>query len=898
MRAVSRRTLGIGWRLLRHVVPCAGGAVVLVLLTGVTVAPVAAGSPASPAKTVRASSSGPLYTWFEGERRVSARLSSQEVAVFAHPATRRGESAPRLFRVTKRAGEKAEATFERVRRRLLSDRAVARIGAVLYRGAPARENRLITTGELIVCFRDGVGDAERRTLLAAQGLKVVRGFGFAPSALLARSASPLGVFAAAEALRESSRVAWTSPSFFRVRATRALPNDLLFSRQWHLLSTGALGGLPGLDLRVTPAWDVVRGSNQVIAVVDDGIEVAHADLAPNVVPNASYDWVDGDRDPTPQDDEESGWYEWHGTACAGVAAARGFNGLGVAGVAPHAGLVGYRFMAADSDTVEAEALGNTRAGVFDNRELVAVCSSSWGPYDDRRLEAPGPLTLAALEAGVRTGRGGKGTVYVWAAGNGRENDDNVNFDGYANSRYTIAVGAVGANGKVAPYSEGGAPLMVCAPSGGGGLDIVTTDRVGFSGYSSGSYTGSFSGTSAAAPQVAGVVALLLEANPELSWRDVQQILMTTARKVDATSSSWTRNAAGYHVSHIYGFGLVDAAAAVAAAKTWSPVARESLVEASTEPNAPIPDDAAASVSSTITLGSEQALRVEYVEVDLSVLHNYWSDLEISLTGPSGTYSRLATASPFASFGGLDYSSSWRFGSARHLGESSCGAWTLKIRDRQAGDSGTFVRWTLRVHGTRLGRDRSAPQTSVSGTSGRWWHTAPTFSLHAVDLGSNVRSTEYRIDGTEGDPFVEGTTVTVEAPANHANDGPHTIWYRSTDNVGNVESAKSCVVHVDTQRPRSTAPRAARVVRGAVTRLYYRVTDAGYCSGQASVTIRIRDLRGRLRQTISVPAQPVSRTKYVAYRCRLSRGVYRFAVSARDSAGNVQSHAAVNTLTVR
>ena len=874
---------------------------------------------------------GPSFTWNDGRGTRTAWLATDEVTVFLRRGTLAGKVGARLLRkandgqevsgtvrrqgtsqvtvpVAPLAGETPAVALRRVRAALLADPAVTNVGAVFYEGLRASSARLIGTGELIVRFRAALTASRRRALLADLGLLHLRDFPFAEGAVLVKAAAPLDVFAAARALHDSGQVLFALPSFYRVRAERAVPDDPYFLEQWHLRNTGRDGTLAGVDLDVLQVWGRLRGSQQVIAIADDGVQVVHPDLAANVFPDTdttgSFDWVDGDRDPSPAVPEDD-----HGTACAGVAAARGFNGIGVSGVAPAASLIGYRFLDVDNDANEAEVLANVRDGAIDNRDVVDVVNSSWGPTDDRHLEAPGPLAAAALADGIAHGRGGKGTIYVWAAGNGRAEHDNVNFDGYANSRFTIPVGAVTARGTVASYSEDGAPLRVCAPSSGSLHGIVTTDRTGADGYNvapspRGDYTSGFGGTSAAAPQVSGVVALMLQANPELGWRDVQQILMTTARKNDPSNAGWTTNAAGYHINHSYGFGLVDAAAAVRAARTWMPVGPEESVEGSVEVDLAIPDGSTTGSSSTIRLGADlPAVRIEYVEVYFTAQHPYWSDLEVTLTAPSGTRSVLATACTTAGAvdpAGNDYSD-WRFGTARDLGESSRGTWTLRVRDLEQGDGGTFIRWRLKVHGTPLPVDDEAPLTRVETPVRLWWNTPPRLRLTAVDLGSNVLRTEYRVDGEADGPYDAGTTVRLEAPGRtHANDGRHVVWYRSIDNAEppNLEEVQSQAVNIDTRRPLTAAPRAAVVARGGTARLFYRVTDPGFSAGEATVRIQVRRADGNVVRSLLLRAQPTGTLRSARLRCALPRGTYRFIVYATDAAGNVQARAGSNRLTVR
>jgi subtilisin family serine protease len=159
--------------------------------------------------------------------------------------------------------------------------------------------------------------------------------------------------------------------------------------------------------------------------------------------------------------------------------------------------------------------------------------------------------VAALADAVTLGRGGKGTVFLWAGGNGNYNGDDSNYDGWAASPYAIAVSAIGDDGEAAPYSEPGANILVCAPSNGGTQGVTTTDITGSTGYNAGTgsdyangdYTNSFGGTSSATPAVAGVVALMLQANPNLGYRDVQEILMRSATTNDPNDGGWVTNGA-------------------------------------------------------------------------------------------------------------------------------------------------------------------------------------------------------------------------------------------------------------------------------------------------------------------------------------------------------------------
>jgi subtilisin-like proprotein convertase family protein len=412
--------------------------------------------------------------------------------------------------------------------------------------------------------------------------------------------------------------------------------------------------------------------------------------------------------------------DYHGTAVAGVAAGRGNNGVGVSGVAPRAGVSGIRLIAAaTTDAQEAQGLtfqNNNQGGLGTND----IYSNSWGPSDNgATLEGPGPATKAALANGVANGRGGRGSIYTWAGGNGHQNLDNSNYDGYANSRYGIAVAATAnnANGAQSPYSEAGANILVNAPSNGGSLSITTTDLVGGNGYSATDYTSTFGGTSSATPKVSGVIALMLEANPNLGWRDVKHVLVNSAQKNDPANAGWTLNAAGHDVHHAYGFGRVDAAAAATLASTWVNVGPEVSDSAqSGNINLFVPDGVGFSYTDqlfgpavTTSLMIDDPIRIEMVEVSVNATHTWRGDLEFSLIAPSGTQSVLATSRNDSA----DIYNNWVFTSARHWDELSTGLWTLSVRDSYAADIGTLNSWSIAVYGTLVPEPSAVVMVSLA-----------------------------------------------------------------------------------------------------------------------------------------------------------------------------------------
>jgi kexin len=318
-------------------------------------------------------------------------------------------------------------------------------------------------------------------------------------------------------------------------------------------------------------------------------------------------------------------------------------------------------------------------------------------------------------SGLTSGRNGLGTVYVWAGGNGGpRRGDNSNYEGYANFRGVMAVCAVNAAGRQPPYSDPGANLWVCAPSNtvGPGFSlpgITTTDRSGSQGYNtSGSsgdpvdpnYTAQFGGTSAATAVVSGVVALMLQTNPNLGWRDVRQILAETARQNDPGDSDWTTNGAGFHVNHKYGFGTVNAETAVTRARTWTNLGPQRTFSRTLTPSLALADPG--TTTNTVAIASSGIARIEWIEIEVTLNHANDEELEIVLQNEiTGTTTVLAEPH-ICSGSGVDLCgnySAWIFGSARHLGESADANWTLLVRDTSSGLTGALVSWKLTFYGT-------------------------------------------------------------------------------------------------------------------------------------------------------------------------------------------------------
>jgi len=372
------------------------------------------------------------------------------------------------------------------------------------------------------------------------------------------------------------------------------PDDPYFDQQWHLENRQSDGVRAGADLNVRAAWPFTTGEGITIGICDDGFELDHPDLAANALGAPHFDFIGGTTNGMPSSSQSE-----HATAVAGLAAAVQGNSLGVSGVAPAARLASLVIFSAFDNIASEEELMD----MFQYRSnVISVQNHSWGNSGIDQL-SPSLLEQVAISNAVTFGRDGKGVVIVRSGGNNRGVSGNTDDDGYPSDPRVIAVGAVRFDGRATSYSSPGAALLVAAPSGDSDDNfptIFTTDRQGFLGYNQGSYTNDladycfdstgFSGTSASAPQISGLAALILSANPALTYRDVQQILILSARHFDLTDPDLTTNGAGFRVSHNVGFGVPDAGQAVTLAKSWSNrPALKSTTLTSTEVRT-IPDD--------------------------------------------------------------------------------------------------------------------------------------------------------------------------------------------------------------------------------------------------------------------------------------------------------------------
>uniref|UniRef100_A0A7N6FB87 P/Homo B domain-containing protein n=1 Tax=Anabas testudineus TaxID=64144 RepID=A0A7N6FB87_ANATE len=435
------------------------------------------------------------------------------------------------------------------------------------------------------------------------------------------------------------------------------------------------------DLNTKVAWaQGYTGKGVVVTILDDGIEKDHPDLISNYDPEASYDVNDGDTNPQPRYTQRN--ENRHGTRCAGEVAAAANNGVCGVGVAYNAKIGGVRMLDGEvTDVVEAHSLSL-------NPQHIHIYSASWGPEDDgKSLDGPAKLAKEAFLQGITKGRNGLGSIFVWASGNGGREQDSCNCDGYTNSIYTLSISSTTQAGSVPWYSEPCSSTLATTFSSGnpGEKQIVTTDLRQ-------KCTDSHTGTSASAPLAAGIIALALEANMNLTWRDMQHLAVRTSQPGRLSAGDWKTNGVGRRVSHSYGYGLLDAGAMVALALNWTAVGPQHQC-----------------VHTMLLVFSksvdacwgrpEYVSSLEHVQARLTLSYNQRGKLAIHLISPLGTRSTLLFPRPndFSSEGFND----WAFMTTHSWDEDPQGEWTLEIENVAANgrDYGVLSQFTLILWGT-------------------------------------------------------------------------------------------------------------------------------------------------------------------------------------------------------
>lgn len=599
----------------------------------------------------------------------------------------------------------------------------------VYRLETSPNTLVYLTDQLTVQFADSVDRSVIGSVMNDMGLQVIEPVAGIPQAFVFRVTDRADVnpIKLANRLMRRPDVLVAEPNVAVQTEPLYRPQDPQYPRQWYLNHSGGASLATDSHIFVEAAWEITRGVRSIaIAVADDGFDLNHPDFQGNGKIAFPRDLQDNDLLPMPgpQDD--------HGTACAGVAVAEE-NGVGIVGVAPGCTLIPLRTTGYLDDTA-IEALFNWMI-----QQGAAVASCSWGPsaiYFPLSLRQRAVLTRAATE-----GRGGKGCVIVFAAGNAnRPVSGTVNergwsqnavsgstnwLNGFAVHPDVVAVSACTSLSRKSAYSNWGRNISVAAPSNNGipsiwlpetgyvptgpriqtplrGEGVFTSDRLGSAGYDTGDFTSDFGGTSSACPVVAGVAALVLSVNPNLTAREVKQLLQDTADKiVDPTidpqlgTDYGTYDANGH--SYWFGYGKVNALKAVQAAQRRlpqpQPIARRVQQQNATAID--VPDFNALGVTSTIQIADAGVVRDLQITVDIE--HSFMGDLEISLISPQnlsvllqgrtlGRLTRLQTT----------YSLQTTPALARLFDRSASGRWQLKVVDFAQLNTGRLRTWRINL----------------------------------------------------------------------------------------------------------------------------------------------------------------------------------------------------------
>ncbi|MGH9349602.1 MAG: S8 family serine peptidase [Vicinamibacterales bacterium] len=574
---------------------------------------------------------------------------------------------------------------------------------------------VVYTENIFIKFVDSADRDGCRAVIRETGLMIKDEPDYATNAFFAAAPEGTGtrVFEIAQALLNREDVEFCHPEIVRRRQMRVIAVE-----QWHLQST-TIGSVPvAASANAAAAHAVTKGEGVTIALIDDGFDVDHPEFSRGGKVVSPRDITQGTNDARPKDLSPF-FPDDHGTACAGVACADGSHGA--SGVAPAARLMPIRLADGLGSVREAEAFRWAADHGAD------VISCSWGPPDGRWSNPNDPLhhdvaplpahTRLAIDHAVTNGRNGKGCVVLFAAGNGNERVDN---DGYASYANVIAVAACNDRGKRSVYSDFGRAIWCAFPSGDFEFGashpapltsgIWTTDRNGSRGYNSGrlhlgdaagNYTNSFNGTSSACPGAAGVAALVLSVNPDLTAAEVREILARSADRIDPQGGDYQNNR-----SALYGFGRLNAVAAVQLAQP-TPRNRVSIIRSF---GVDLPDLSRVEVALDVT--AVQAIEDIVVHVDIN--HTYIGDLVVTLVPPAGM-SRPPVVLHNRTGGDRKrlnqiYRSATIPALAALNGGSPQGAWVLRVEDRAARDRGTLAKF-----GIELGlapADRSPAERSL------------------------------------------------------------------------------------------------------------------------------------------------------------------------------------------
>lgn len=451
-----------------------------------------------------------------------------------------------------------------------------------------------------------------------------------------------------------------------------------------------------LKIDVESVWEDYTGEGVKIGVIDTQIDFRHEELDQAYDTSLDYNFADG----TDAVDPSTDISDSHGTKVAGVISSEGGNGVGGTGIAPGATLVGFALDYTSSDAVS-QALAGLRASVN-----VDVVNNSWSFTDNfaDNFQDRGNAEMAqTLQYVAENGRDGLGTTMVFSAGNmGKYGSSN--YHNFQNSPYTIAVGAVEKDGTASSFTSLGSNVLISAA----GSDVLTTTIDG--GYTK------VDGTSFSAPAVSAVVGLMLEANEDLGYRDVQQILALSASREGlsddpmhgngwVTNSAETYNGGGMHYSDAFGYGFLNAHDAVRLAETWT-LQQTAANRASETVTGDVGQYIVAGENDHLSFDIEvvSEMRVEHVELSMDLRWYYAADMDIYLTSPEGTSVQLVYDLPYLQNATIrDFSLS----SVGAMGEMAQGTWTVDLYNRNPNHtlsdgtprSGLLDDFTFKLHGS-------------------------------------------------------------------------------------------------------------------------------------------------------------------------------------------------------
>lgn len=565
------------------------------------------------------------------------------------------------------------------------------------------------------------------------------------------------------------------------RVTPLIPTDPLFNIQWHLLNTGQIpGAVAGFDTNVTKVWPDYTGQGVLVAAMDDGFDQTHPDLAANYRADLSWDFDLNQPGANPATAKDN-----HGTAVAGLVASVSNNSIGGTGSAWGANLVGYRTNLQNTTT---EKLLQDFTGAANKivANGAAVFTNSWGPmgypFDSQSYQTG---FVSAAQQLAAQGRGGLGVATLFAAGNDRSLGFNANYDPTDNIPYTVVVAASKANGQITGYSTPGASVLVTAP-GSDPASIITTDRQGSAGYNTlsgtnGNYTNTeasyFNGTSAATPIAAGVIALMLQANPNLGYRDVQEILAYSSKRavfldqsgVETTvnhATDW--NGGGLLTGYDFGYGNIDALAAVRLAESWqkqSTVSNLQIVDGTVQQHQ-LSLGAGGTASATASFTSHN--RVEQVTVTLDLNTQRLQDVRVELIAPNGTASVLVDYPPAIDGNGdpaeLPTHLTYTLNTVRDWGETLTGDWTLRVTNKTTGAPVTLNDWSIQAYTAAATSDHAQIFTNEFGTfAGLDAGRINLSSAHGNELNASAVTAASVLDLSGGASHIGGTAITLTDP---------------------------------------------------------------------------------------------------------------------------------------